>query len=92
MDATNTLAHLKDSSSATLGLIQRELRGAANRAWTNLVSLFRDPSLAWWELSDQMLRDVGKTPAEAEFEALRRSWSGETRRSVSQSVRSVLSP
>jgi uncharacterized protein YjiS (DUF1127 family) len=92
MVATNMLAQLKDNSSTTLGLVVRELRGAANRAWTRLVNLFREPCPAWWDLSDRMLTDIGKTPAEAEFEALRRSWSGETRRSVLQSTRSVLRP
>jgi hypothetical protein len=84
----NTLAQRTDSSR--LGLFWRLLYGEANQAWTTMVSRFRVPSPAWYELNDRMLRDIGVTHGEAEFEALRRSWSGETLRSVSQSLRSVL--
>jgi len=84
----NTLAQRTDSSR--LGLFWRLLYGEAHQAWTKMVSRFRDPSPAWYQLNDRMLRDIGMTHAEAEFEALRRSWSGETLRSASQSIRSVL--
>ncbi len=91
MVATNTLAHARDDASRSgLGCIRRALHCAAIRAWTKLVSAFKQRRPAWYELNDRMLRDIGKTAADAEFEALLHSWSGETRRSISQSVRSVL--
>jgi hypothetical protein len=44
--------------------------------WIRLLQNFRSPGTAWWDLNDHYLSDIGKTRAEAESEALRRSWSG----------------
>ena len=74
---------------ATTNTIVQPLRGslvrslyrasrAANQMWIQLLQNFRSPRTAWWDLNDHLLSDIGKTRAGAEFEVLRRSWSGRT--------------
>jgi uncharacterized protein YjiS (DUF1127 family) len=47
---------------------------AASRVATQL--LWRDNCPAWYELNDHLLRDIGKTAADAEFEALQQAVRG----------------
>jgi len=51
---------------------------AANRMWIRLLQDFPSSRTPWWGLNDHLLSDIGKTRADAEFEALRRNWSGRT--------------
>jgi hypothetical protein len=46
--------------------------------WLHALQNLWSPRTAWFDLNDRLLSDIGKTRAEAEFEALRRNWSGRT--------------
>jgi hypothetical protein len=68
---TGNIRSFVDSSTARSNNYGRVLLNAIGRSLIALSFYLRNVGHPWWELSDNLLADIGKTPGDAEVEKLR---------------------
>ena len=68
---TGNIRPFVDSSTARSHNYGRVLLNAIGRSLIALSFYLRNVGHPWWELSDNLLADIGKTPGDAEVEKLR---------------------
>jgi hypothetical protein len=68
---TGNIRSVVDSSTARSNNYGRVLLNAIGCSLIALSFYLRNVGHPWWELSDDLLADIGKTPGDAEVERLR---------------------